>query len=60
MNHLKNLNRKHSTRDFDGVIFITISNGVSGQMPAMRENLPTAHDRWDVVNYVRKLERAAP
>ena len=44
----------------DGAIFITISNGVSGQMPAMRENLPTAHDRWDVVNYVRKLEQAAP
>jgi mono/diheme cytochrome c family protein len=44
----------------DGAIFITISNGVAGQMPAMRENLPTARDRWDVVNYVRKLQQAAP
>jgi mono/diheme cytochrome c family protein len=44
----------------DGAIFITISNGIPGQMPAMRENLPTARDRWDVVNYVRKLQQAAP
>jgi high-affinity iron transporter len=44
----------------DGSIFITITNGVAGQMPAMRENLPTARDRWDVVNYVRKLQQAAP
>jgi mono/diheme cytochrome c family protein len=44
----------------DGAIFITITNGVSGAMPAMRENLPTTRDRWDVVNYVRKLQQAAP
>ncbi|HTX79658.1 MAG TPA: cytochrome c [Longilinea sp.] len=44
----------------DGTIFITITNGVSGAMPAMRENLPAARDRWDVVNYVRKLEQASP
>lgn len=44
----------------DGSIFITITNGVTDRMPAMRENLPTARDRWDVVNYVRKLQQAAP
>ncbi len=43
----------------DGSIFITISNGIPGRMPSLRENLPTARDRWDVVNYVRQLQKAA-
>jgi len=38
----------------DGDIFVIITNGVPGLMPALRENL-TAGDRWDVVNYVRTL-----
>jgi mono/diheme cytochrome c family protein len=41
----------------DGAIFITISNGVAGRMPALRENLPNVHQRWDVVNYVRSLQK---
>jgi len=44
----------------DGALFMVITNGVPGTMPPMRENLPTARDRWDVVNYVRQLQQAAP
>ncbi len=40
----------------DGGIFIVISNGVTGAMPALRENL-TVRERWDVVNYVRTLQK---
>lgn len=38
----------------DGAIFLTISNGVPGSMPALNENL-TVRERWDVVNYIRTL-----
>jgi mono/diheme cytochrome c family protein len=41
----------------DGEIFVTISDGVAGRMPALRENLPAARERWDVVNYVRSLQQ---
>ncbi len=39
----------------DGAIFITISSGVPGKMPALNENL-SVRERWDVVNYVRTLK----
>ena len=38
----------------DGGIFMTISEGIQGKMPALNENL-TVRERWDVVNYVRTL-----
>ena len=38
----------------DGALFLTISNGVPGRMPALNENL-TVRDRWDVVNFLRTL-----
>ena len=38
----------------DGSIFLTISTGVPGSMPALNENL-TVRERWDVVNYLRTL-----
>jgi len=38
----------------DGALFLTISNGVTGRMPALNENL-TVRDRWDIVNYLRTL-----
>jgi mono/diheme cytochrome c family protein len=41
----------------DGEIFAIISNGVKGAMPNLRENLPDASMRWDVVNYVRSLQQ---
>jgi mono/diheme cytochrome c family protein len=40
----------------DGAIFLIISNGVQGRMPALNENL-TVRDRWDVVNFVRTLKK---
>ena len=40
----------------DGAMFMVISDGVIGAMPALRENL-TVRDRWDVVNYVRSLQK---
>lgn len=39
----------------DGGIFMVITNGVEGKMPALNENL-TVRERWDVVNYVRTLK----
>lgn len=39
----------------DGAIFITITDGTVGGMPALNENL-TVRERWDVVNYVRTLQ----
>jgi mono/diheme cytochrome c family protein len=38
----------------DGTLFMTISNGVPGKMPALHENL-FVRDRWDIVNYLRTL-----
>lgn len=43
----------------DGAIFLTITKGIEGRMPALLENLPSAEMRWDVVNYVRSLQKAA-
>ena len=39
----------------DGSIFLTISNGIEGRMPALNENL-TVSERWDIVNFVRTLK----
>jgi mono/diheme cytochrome c family protein len=39
----------------DGALFLAISNGVPGRMPALNENL-TVRDRWDVVNFIRTLK----
>jgi mono/diheme cytochrome c family protein len=38
----------------DGAIFLVMSNGVPGYMPALNENL-TVRERWDVVNFIRTL-----
>jgi mono/diheme cytochrome c family protein len=46
----------------NGEIYLVITSGVQpgestkGGMPDLRENL-TVNDRWDVVNYVRSLQR---
>lgn len=42
----------------DGSLFLTISNGVDGRMPALNENL-TVRERWDVVNFIRTLKAAS-
>ncbi len=43
----------------DGALFLIITNGIPGAMPALRENL-TVRERWDVVNYLRQLEGSQP
>ncbi len=39
----------------DGALFLTISNGIPGSMPALNENL-SVRERWDVVNFLRTLK----
>lgn len=39
----------------DGSIFLTITNGVAGKMPALNENFLVS-ERWDLVNYLRTLK----
>ena len=39
----------------DGAVFLVISKGVPGRMPALNENL-TVRERWHVVNYIRTLQ----
>jgi len=39
----------------DGSIFLTITNGVAGKMPALNENF-TVPERWDLVNFIRTLK----
>ena len=39
----------------DGGIFLTISQGIQGKMPALNENL-LVRERWDLVNYIRTLK----
>ncbi|HXF86703.1 MAG TPA: cytochrome c [Anaerolineales bacterium] len=39
----------------DGSLFLTITNGLEGRMPALNENL-TVSERWDVVNFLRTLK----
>jgi mono/diheme cytochrome c family protein len=39
----------------DGSFFLAITNGITGRMPALNENL-TVPERWDVVNFLRSLK----
>ena len=39
----------------DGAIFMVITDGRPGAMPALNENL-TVRERWDVVNFIRTLK----
>jgi mono/diheme cytochrome c family protein len=54
-----NLTEGNAVEMSDGDIFIIISHGIPDRMPSLRANLPTARDRWDVVNYVRYLQEQA-
>jgi len=40
----------------DGALFLIISTGVAGRMPALNENL-MVQDRWDVINFLRTLKK---
>jgi mono/diheme cytochrome c family protein len=39
----------------EGSMFLTITNGITGKMPPLNENL-TVPERWDVVNFIRTLK----
>lgn len=39
----------------DGSLFLTITNGITGKMPPLNENLLVS-ERWDVVNFLRTLK----
>jgi mono/diheme cytochrome c family protein len=39
----------------EGSMFLTMTNGISGKMPPLNENL-TVPERWDVVNFIRTLK----
>ncbi|GAB4522086.1 MAG: hypothetical protein Fur0018_03330 [Anaerolineales bacterium] len=43
----------------DGTLFLVITNGVPGSMPALRENL-TIRERWDIVNYLKSGNLTPP
>lgn len=47
-----NLTSDVTQQKSDGTLFLTISNGVPGTMPALNENL-TVRERWDLVNFIR-------
>ncbi|HSO26548.1 MAG TPA: cytochrome c [Anaerolineales bacterium] len=50
-----NLGGQNTTQLSDGSIFMVVTYGIPGLMPALKENLDVG-DRWDVVNYVRQLQ----
>ena len=49
-----NLTSQVTQEKSDGTLFLTISGGVPGAMPALNENL-YVRERWDIVNYLREL-----
>ncbi len=49
----RNLTVPQITAEFDGVVYLTIAQGLR-QMPSLAENL-TPRERWDVINFVRTL-----
>jgi mono/diheme cytochrome c family protein len=54
-----NLLEDRSRNLSDGEIFLVITNGIEGAMPALKQNLPETEMRWSVVNYLRSLQDAA-
>ena len=51
-------NKEHMAEMTDGEVFWKITKGIRGIMPAGERKMPTAEERWDVVNYVRTLSKA--
>ena len=49
-----NLTLEATQTKSDGTLFLTITNGIPGAMPALRENL-NIRERWDITNYLRTL-----
>jgi mono/diheme cytochrome c family protein len=59
INRPANLSGEVTQAKADGTLFLTLSNGIEGKMPALNENL-SVRDRWDLVNYIRTIEPAQP
>jgi len=57
--HPANLTLPAVQNKSDGSLFLTLTLGVEGRMPALNENL-TVRERWDVVNFLRTLAAPAP
>jgi mono/diheme cytochrome c family protein len=57
INRPANLSGEVTQAKADGTLFLTLSNGIEGKMPALNENL-SVRERWDLVNYMRSLEPA--
>lgn len=54
-----NLTSFEVQQNSDGAIFLFITNGVAGRMPALNENF-SVRERWDLVNFLRTLMAASP
>ena len=52
-----NLTLEATQSKSDGTLFLTITNGIPGAMPALNENL-NVRERWDITNYLRTLSTA--
>ena len=50
-------NKERMTAETDGELFWKITKGITGIMPAGEKKMPTAEERWHVVNYVRTLSK---
>jgi cytochrome c553 len=50
-------NKVRMTAMTDGEVFWKITKGITGIMPAGEKKMPTAEERWHVVNYVRTLTK---
>lgn len=54
-----NLTTYEVQQNSDGALFLVITNGVAGRMPALNENF-NVRERWDLVNFIRMLGKANP
>ena len=50
-------NKERMSAMTDGEVFWKITKGITGIMPAGEKKMPTAEERWHVVNYVRTLTK---
>ena len=54
-----NLTSPEIQQNSDGALFLFITNGVAGRMPALNENFDV-RERWDLVNFIRTFAQATP
>jgi len=54
-----NLTSTEVQQNSDEALFLVISNGVTGRMPALNENF-YVRERWDLVNFIRTFVQPPP